>query len=197
MIGLSGKNLLHGASFNHLAAINHSHILTKLCDNTQIVGNKDHGGSQLLLQILHQGQNLSLNGHIQCSGGLVSQQQIGLGHQRHGNHHPLLHAAGELVGELLAALRRNAHQCQKLCHPLVPLLLGHIRIMDFQDLTDLISHRHHRVQAGHGILENHGDFRAPQATQLPLGHLQYVLAVIRDAAAGNLCHMVRQQLHNV
>src|SRR3712207_7903520 len=42
-------------------------------------------------------QDLSLDGHVKRGGGLVGDQEVGLAHQRHGDHRPLAQAAGELV----------------------------------------------------------------------------------------------------
>ena len=64
----------------------------------EVVGDEEDGHSHLPVQPLQQGQYLGLNGDIQRRGGLVRQQQTGPGHNGGGDHHPLEHSAGELVG---------------------------------------------------------------------------------------------------
>ena len=61
------------------------------------MGDENDAGALFLLQFVHQPQNLGLDGHIQGGGGLVRNQNFGAAGQRHGNHHPLAHAAGKLV----------------------------------------------------------------------------------------------------
>src|SRR3546814_17068634 len=52
-------------------------------------------------------QHLRLNGDIERGGRLVRQQQLRPAGQRHGDHHPLAHAAGELVRVVVQALARQ------------------------------------------------------------------------------------------
>ena len=40
---------------------------------------------------------------------------------------------------------------------------------------DLLAHRQHRVQAGHGLLKDHGDLVAAQAAHVVVAHLQHVM----------------------
>jgi len=50
-------------------------------------------------------------------------------------------------------------------------------------LGDLAAHAVHRVQAGEGVLEDHGDVLAAHASQLGLRGLEEILAVQQDLAA--------------
>ena len=51
----------------------------------------------LALQRHQQIEDLLLDGHIQRGGRFVGDQQQRIAGDRHGDHHPLVHAAGELV----------------------------------------------------------------------------------------------------
>ena len=65
-----------------------------------IVGNHHHGLGELLTRHLHEPQHILAGFAVQVAGGLVSQKNGGLGGQGPGDGHPLLLAAGELVGRL-------------------------------------------------------------------------------------------------
>ena len=88
----------------------------------------DHQNACILLcpDVLHQFQNLSLNGNVQSRRGLVGNQDIGIAGKRHGNHDALTHATRELVRILVDALLGlgNANEVQKLGGALERLLLG-------------------------------------------------------------------------
>ena len=49
------------------------------------------------LQLAHQVEDLRLDRDVQRGGRFVGDQQLGIARQRHGDHHALAHAAGQLV----------------------------------------------------------------------------------------------------
>ena len=55
--------------------------------------------------------------------------------------------------------------------------------MDGQDLCDLFAHPHGGVQAGEGVLKDHGAVVAPVAAQLLAAHCQHVPAIQSDGGA--------------
>ena len=117
----------------------------------------ENGHAQLFLQILHQFQNLRLDGHVQGGGGLVGNEDIRFAGQRHDDHHPLTHAAGKLVWILLQALFRfvDAHQRKHLNRSrpgLFPVAPG----VEHDRLHQLIADGKGRRKARHGILKNDG-----------------------------------------
>ena len=70
-------------------------------------------------QIVEDRQHLQLDGDVERRGRLVGDQQIGLAGQHHGDHHPLAHAAGQLVrpGRGDAARVADPHGRQQLAAP--------------------------------------------------------------------------------
>ena len=106
------------------------------------------------------------------------------------------HTAGELVGILLGhnVGVRDFHIRQHFHHFFGSLFLAHMLVND-KRLAYLPLHRKHRVQAGHGFLENDGDIIATNVVQLPLGYLGQVLALKHNPAAVNIAIAV-QQLQN-
>ena len=111
------------------------------------MGDDNDGHVQLLLQRAQQIQNLGLDGHVQSGGGLVRNQQLRIAGQGHGDHHPLAHTAGELVGVLVHPLARlgNANQFQQLDGSF-PGLLGIHPLVQHQRLFNLIADGEHRIQ---------------------------------------------------
>ena len=67
--------------------------------------------------------------------------------------------------------------------------------MNLQGFADLTLHGEHRVQGGHGLLEDHGDLVAADVVHLLVGAVENVFAVEGDAAAFNIAVAV-QQLDN-
>ena len=67
-------------------------------------------------ELQHQLEDLGLDGDVERRGGLVGDQQPWVAAERHGNHHALAHAAGELVRIVAHATLRigDAHQAQHL-----------------------------------------------------------------------------------
>jgi hypothetical protein len=66
------------------------------------------------LQLGDQLEDLLLHGDVERAGRLVGDQKLRLAGDRHGDHHPLLLAAGELVGIAVDLLRGQAHLVQEL-----------------------------------------------------------------------------------
>ena len=61
---------------------------------------------------------------IQGTGGLIAQQDLGIGRQRSGDRHTLLLSAGQL-GRICLRLLRQSHDLQKLLRPFSGILPAH------------------------------------------------------------------------
>ena len=61
------------------------------------MGDVDDRNAALLLDAADELEDLCLNGHIQCGGGLIADEQVGVAGQGNGNDHALTHTAGQLV----------------------------------------------------------------------------------------------------
>ena len=186
------KHLRDGATLYDLTGIHDSHPVADLGHDAQVVGNQQQGGTELFLQLVHQFQHLGLDGHVQGGGGLVRQNQLRRAGDAHGDDHPLLHAAGELVGILVIAGPGDAHHLQHIAG-LSPALLLAALFMLVDDLRDLIAHGVDRVQAGHRVLENHRDLAAADLPQTGGLGLEHILALEPDLAAHDLARRVRDE----
>ena len=91
------EDLFHGAVLDDLARVHNGHAVGHVCHNAQVMGDVDNGHAQLLLQVADQLQDLCLNGHVQCSGRLVADQDLRAAGRCNGDDDTLAHTAGELV----------------------------------------------------------------------------------------------------
>ncbi len=87
--------------------------------DAEVVGDQQDPRPQRALLLLHQVQDLGLDGHVERRGGLVGDEQGGAAGEGHGDHHPLAHAARELVRVVVEASLgvRHAHLAQQLTPP--------------------------------------------------------------------------------
>ena len=184
-IGVEGllEKGLHRGGLHHLPGVDHHHPVAEVVDDAQVVGDHDDAHVPVLLEVLHELEDLGLNGDIQSGGGLIGDEELRVAGQGNGDHHPLAHTAGELVGILLHALLRvrDAAQLQELKGPGHGLLLGGLAV-EQDALGDLFAHGVDGVQGGHGLLEDHGDLIAPDLLHLPLRELEQVPALKEDLA---------------
>ena len=69
----SGRRLLH-----NLSAVHDGHLVRHLVNDAQVMGDKQDGGAGFRLQVVHQLQDLGLNGHVHGGCGLVGNEQFGI-----------------------------------------------------------------------------------------------------------------------
>ncbi len=165
--------VLHGTT-----GIHHQHLVADTGDHAKVMGDHDDGGVELALELVHQGHDLGLHGHVERGGRLIGDQQLRPAEQCHGDHHPLAHTAGELMGVHSHPLARfgDLHRVQhphrllerrRLVHPLV----------QHQHFHQLILHLHVRVERGHWVLEDHGDLLGADLVELGLGEVEDLFAL--------------------
>ena len=121
----------------------------------------------LVLQLAQQVEDLRLHRDVEPGGRLVGHEQPRRAGQGDGDHDALAHAARELGRVGLVALdgRGDADLHQEREGRLLGLVLGQLEV-DPQRLHDLVADALDRVERRHGVLEHHGDVRAPQLAQL-------------------------------
>ena len=135
------------------------------------------------LQLAHQFEDLRLQGDIEGGRRLVRDQKARVAGQRHGDHHALAHAAGELVWILVDALfrRGNVDAAQQIDRTLARRALRSAAVAQ-DGLDDLVADRKTRVERGHRFLEDHRQPVATQVAQSLIGGLQEIEAVEPDRA---------------
>ena len=165
------------------AAVHDQDVVGEFGDDAEVVRDHDDGGVELLLKIPQQVQDLRLHRHVQRRRRLIGDQQLRIARQRHRDHRPLPHTAGELMRIVVHALLRggNAHPPQHLDGVLARDLLRHVMV-DPVRLDDLIAHRVERMHRRQRILEDHGHVAAARLADLLRGRLDEFLAVQPDLA---------------
>ena len=84
----------------------------------------EHDGAPGPVQLVQQRQHVGARARVQVAGGLVGQEQVGLGHQRTGHRHPLLLAAGQLGGPVVDPVGQ-AHVVEGCHGPRLAVLAVH------------------------------------------------------------------------
>ena len=142
-----------------------------------VVGDHDDGLAELLGSDLQESHHVQAGGGVQVAGGLIRQDDGGLGRQSPGDGHPLLLAAGEVVGQVLELCL----QPQGLNDPFHIGFVRRVAVqLDGQD--DVLIHVQHRHQVV--VLEHKADLPPPEDGQFLIPHGREFFAVHRDGAAG-------------
>ena len=151
-----GEDLLRRAPLDDLAIVHHAHPVGHLAHDAEIVGDQQHRHVELVLELEQQIEDLRLDGDVKRGGRLVGDQQVGLVGERHGDHHPLPLAAGQLVriGLEPALGIVDADLRQEIEHPLARRAVRHAAV-DLQHFADLLLDSVQRVERGHRLLEDH------------------------------------------
>ena len=128
-------------------------------------------------QALQHLEDLRLHRDVERGGRLVGDQQFRLVGDRHGDHRPLPHAAGELVRVLLHALARlrDRDQLEQLDRARLRGFARNVAV-DADRLGDLLADRQHRVERGQRVLEDHADLFAADRLQRLRRHADELLA---------------------
>ena len=162
------ENRFRRAFFHLLALIHHQDALRDLGDHTHVVGDEDDRHVHLVLERPDELQDLGLNRHVERGRGFVGDQQRGFAGERHRDHHPLPHAAGELVRMPVEDLRGfgNAHLLQHT-QCLTPRRAVILALVQPDRLGDLLADRVHGIERGHRLLEDHCDLGAADPAHRP------------------------------
>ena len=172
----------HGAQvglFHDRPGVHHLHVIGRVRDDAEVVGDEDDRGAELFLQGLDDRQDLRLHGDIERGRRLVGDQQLGVERHRHRDHGPLPHAAGELVRVVVhpAVRLRDPDQLEQLDGPGPGLRLGHVVVVLADHLHDLPADLVVRVKARQRVLEDHADLGPADLAHLTLAEREQVPAL--------------------
>ena len=179
------------------ALAHHRDAVGDLRDHAHVVGDEQHGGAVIPLQVADQGQDLLLRGDVERGGRLVRDQQFRLQHQRHRDHDALALAARQPVrigGEDALHLGQPhlLHHVEDALAPRARIEVG----VGAQHLVDLAADRHHRIERRHRLLEDHRHGGGAQLPQAAVAGGEQFLADQFDAAAGRRQRALLQQPHH-
>ena len=97
-------HLVHRPNLGNAPGIHDGHTVACFGNHTHVVRDEHHGCTAFFANVFQEANDLRLNGHVQCCGGLIGHNQLGLSRQGQGNDHPLTHATRELVRVMVNAL---------------------------------------------------------------------------------------------
>ena len=163
--------------FHHLAGVHHHDAVRCFGHHGHVVGDQHQRHAALALQRYQQVENLFLDRDVQRGGRLVGDQQQRVAGDRHGDHHPLVHAAGQLVRERAEARlgRRNADLVQQIYDVSAYRAAVH-GAMRAEAFSDLPADRIARIERGGRLLEHHRHILADQAAALVRCHMEQIVA---------------------
>ena len=165
------EELLDRRDLLDLAAVHDRDAIARLGDDGEVVGDEQNRGVLLpRLHLQHQIQNLRLDRDVERRRRLVGDEERGVQHERHGDHHALAHAARELMRILRSSARGasgmptarsiSTARSNASCFEIVLVLQVH--------LHQLHADREDRVERRHRLLEDHADLAAADvADRLP------------------------------
>ena len=120
-----GVEPAHAAALRlaHEAAVPEAHYALGRLGHVLLVGD-EHDGAPGPVQLVQHAQHVGAGARVQVAGGLVGQQQVGLGHQRAGHRDPLLLPPGQLGGQVVDPVSQ-AHLLEGLHGPRLAGLAVH------------------------------------------------------------------------
>ena len=130
---------------------------------------------------MQQLQDLRLDHHVECGGGLVGEQDARVARECHRDCRALAHTARELVREPPRALGADADQLEQLAAACTRAASA-CDVVQLHRLDDLVADALDRVERVHGALEDHGDGTPAVRSQRVLAAGEDVLAVEKDPA---------------
>ena len=93
----AGEDAGGGAGLDDLAVLHDRDAVGDAADDAEVVGDEEHPHALGLLHLGEEVEDAGLDGDVERGGGLVGDEDVGAVGERHGDHHPLALAAGELV----------------------------------------------------------------------------------------------------
>ena len=182
------QDFLHWAFFDDAACVHYLYARGDLRYYTEIVGDENHGQAQIALEVHEEFEDLFLYRDVERGGWLVGDQDAWTGGKRHRDHGALTKAAGKLMWILASAQFGIRDGGAFECGYGTAMSIGcaHARFVDADGFFDLRAYAHYRIERGHWLLKNHGNFAAADgADLLAVGNREI------GAARGSRCRVSR------
>ncbi len=167
------KEGFDGGVLDDFAGVHDGNGVGDLGDDGQVVSDQHDSHLLRVLEFTQEIQDLGLDGYVQGCGGFVGDEHRGMAGKGHGDHDPLTQPAAELVGIGIEALGggADADTVERFDGQLAGLGGAEV-LVELDGFDDLIADGKDGVEAGHGLLEDHGDFVAADFAHLSLGEFE-------------------------
>ncbi len=176
-----GENIVHRSGLDDLARIHHRDPVGDVCHDAKVMGDQHQRHAEFTLQILEQRHDLRLDHDVERGRGLVGDDQRRLAHQRHGDHHALAQAAGELVRVLLQPQRRLRHAAAlEQVFSTRPRRVRGAAAVAKVGFDQLVADRVDRIERRHRVLEDHRNPVAAQVREFATAECLEVAPTKRD-----------------
>ena len=138
-----------------------------------------------------------MNRHVECGGGFVSDEDIGVERNRHCDHDALTHTTGKLVWIVTHTVSRgrNTHTLHQFDRAVAGVFTVHALALA-QHLGDLPPNREQRVERGQRILEHHRDVLPADFPTVVFRHFQNVTPAEQNFTSGHKTGWGVQNSHN-
>ena len=182
--------------FHDASGIHDLHVVAETGDDAEIVRHENDRHAELALEIFDEGEDLRLHGDVEGGGRFVGDEDVGARDEGHGDHHPLPHAAGELVRVTVHAAG-GVGDADGLKHGEGAgegVAAGDF-FVDEERLDDLVGDPHVGVERRHRVLENHRDAFAADGARLGGRAVQQVHAIEHRGAAFDASGRLGDETH--
>ncbi len=181
------------ADLDDAAGIHDGDAVGGLGDDAHVVGDEHDGGAAFAGKRLEQLDDLSLDRNVERGGGLVGDDEAGLGAEGERDDDALAHAAGEFVRVGVESLGGggDADALEPEDRPLARLG-GADRQMRAHGFHQLAADGVERVQRGQRILEDGADLLAADRAELVWTHIVDAFAVEPDLATTDAAGRLEQ-----
>ena len=163
-VGMLGReeDVLRGTLFNDAAGVHDGDAIGDLGDDTKVVSDEEESEFHFAAELVEQFEDLFLHRDIESGGGLVGDEQFGIGGESHGDHDALAKSAGELMRKLPVADVGfgNGGAFEGSADASLQMSAAEAGFVSANGFFDLRANTHDGIERGHRLLKDHGNFAA-------------------------------------
>ena len=184
-----GVDRLGGAVLDDLAGVHDRHGVANELHHREVVADEHVGEAELLLEVHHEVNDLSLDRDVEGRDRLVAHDELRVEGQGPRDGDPLSLSTRELVRVAAHVDRVEAALLQQPHRAVASALLVPVEPVDGHGLREHVSHGHARVERGVGVLEDdlHPAAQLAERERVRLAHVDPVeadLAFDHEPVAG-------------
>ena len=156
------ENVLRRTFFNDASGVHDGDTIGDLGNDTKVVSDEEKSEFHFAAELVEQFEDLFLHRDIESGGGLIGDEQSGIGGESHGDHNALTKSAGELMRKLPGADvgfgNGGAFECG--VDASLQMSIAEVGFVGANGFFDLRANTHDGIERSHGLLKDHGDFAA-------------------------------------